>query len=111
MLGEALHVAEGCGARRLVREAHAELRAAGGRRRERSDGRRLTPQEERVSELARLGLTNQEIGRRLFVSGRTVEHHLAQVYAKLGLSCRRDLRRAQVDDAVGSALSAPVDAA
>ncbi len=51
----------------------------------------LTPAQEQTALLAGQGLTNQEIGERLFVSPRTVQTHLSQVYAKLGLSSRQEL--------------------
>ena len=51
----------------------------------------LTAQERQVSGLARDGLSNAEIGARLFISPRTVEWHLRKVYAKLGIKSRREL--------------------
>ncbi len=62
-LGRALDLAERSGAERVVRLARAELAASGGRRRRREqDPTRLTPQEQRVAELAADGLTNAQIG-------------------------------------------------
>jgi DNA-binding CsgD family transcriptional regulator len=52
---------------------------------------RLTRREEEVARLAARGLSNAEIGERLFVSARTVENHLAHVYDKLGVRGRRAL--------------------
>ncbi|MTE12738.1 helix-turn-helix transcriptional regulator [Nocardia aurantiaca] len=51
----------------------------------------LTAQELRVARLAARGLTNREIGTDLFLSPRTVGHHLSRVFGKLGLSGRTDL--------------------
>jgi DNA-binding CsgD family transcriptional regulator len=51
----------------------------------------LTPTEEAVASAAASGHSNAEIARRLAVSVKTVEYHLTHVYAKLGISSRRDL--------------------
>jgi DNA-binding CsgD family transcriptional regulator len=54
----------------------------------------LTAQERQIAELARDGLSNPEIGARLFLSPRTVEWHLRHVFGKLGIKSRRDLASA-----------------
>ena len=54
----------------------------------------LTSQEREVAELAAQGLTNKEIGERLFVSARTVSGHLYRIFPKLGIVSRSALRDA-----------------
>ena len=90
-LARALEECEACGAMRLASQARAELGASGGRRR-RVSSVQLSPQELRVAQLAAQGATNAEIASPLFISAKTVEHHLTSVYAKLGVRLRRELR-------------------
>jgi DNA-binding CsgD family transcriptional regulator len=57
----------------------------------------LTAQETQIVRLAAEGHTNPEIGIQLFISPRTVEWHLRNVYRKLGISSRKGLRRTLPD--------------
>jgi DNA-binding CsgD family transcriptional regulator len=81
------------GAEAFAERARRELLATGEKARTRTpDTRgRLTPQEMQIALLARDGLSNPEIGARLFVSPRTVEYHLHKVFAKLGIASRTEL--------------------
>ena len=71
--------------------ASAELARVSGRRPATSG--RLTPCEQRVAELVAGGLSNKEIAAQLFVSVYTVEAHLSNAYAKLGVRSRTQLAR------------------
>jgi DNA-binding CsgD family transcriptional regulator len=76
--------------------AAGELRAAGIGGRHADPGTRdeLTPQEREIAELAATGLSNREIGQRLFLSHRTIGTHLYRVFPKLGITSRSQLRDA-----------------
>ncbi len=52
---------------------------------------KLTAQEAQIARLAREGLSNPEIGARLFLSPRTVQYHLGKVFTKLGIGSRSQL--------------------
>ena len=76
--------------------ARRELRAAGEASRPRA-GRKLdalTPQELQIAELAASGLSNKEIGARLYLSHRTVGYHLYRIFPKLGITARSSLQTA-----------------
>jgi DNA-binding NarL/FixJ family response regulator len=80
----------------FAERARGELQATGERVRRRMVETRddLTAQELQVARLARDGLSNPEIGARLFLSPRTVEWHLRKVFTKLGIRSRQELTRA-----------------
>jgi DNA-binding CsgD family transcriptional regulator len=80
----------------FAERARRELMATGEavRRRTLEAPSTLTAQEALIARLAREGRTNPEIGAQLFISARTVEWHLRKIFAKLGISSRRELREA-----------------
>jgi DNA-binding CsgD family transcriptional regulator len=84
----------GMGMEGFAGRARRELQATGETVRKRTVDTLadLTAQEAQIAKLARDGRTNQEIGGQLFISPRTVEWHLGNVFAKLGISSRKDLR-------------------
>ena len=86
------------GAAAFAERARRELLAAGETAHSRAAQTRteLTAQEASIARLARDGQTNTEIGAQLFLSARTVEWHLGNVFTKLGISSRRELRRVLV---------------
>jgi ATP/maltotriose-dependent transcriptional regulator MalT len=85
----------------FAERARRELMATGERVRKRTTdtGEALTSQEFQIACLARDGLSNPEIGTRLFLSPRTVEWHLRKVFTKLEVSSRRQLRGAVLEAA------------
>jgi DNA-binding CsgD family transcriptional regulator len=98
IVNEALDVIEPLGLKPHIARADSLLRSLGvsrGRRGRRSRPATgwdsLTETELAVARLAAEGLTNPEIGRRLYISRRTVESHLSRAFAKLGLSSRVQL--------------------
>lgn len=100
-LEEALLAYELLDARRDMARVDAALRSCGVRRSRRSSGQRpttgwpsLTETELRVVDLVKVGLTNRQIGERLFISRRTAETHVGHVLRKLGLSTRVELAAA-----------------
>ena len=76
--------------------ARRELRASGesSQRRDPEARDRLTPQELQIAQLAAEGLTNREIGQRLYLSHRTIATHLYRVFPKLGITARTELAAA-----------------
>jgi DNA-binding CsgD family transcriptional regulator len=82
------------GAEGFAERARRELLATGETVHKRTAGTAggLTAQEAQIARLARDGLSNLEIGGRMFLSPRTVEWHLRKVFVKLGITSRRQLR-------------------
>ncbi|MFJ2193331.1 ATP-binding protein [Kitasatospora sp. NPDC087861] len=95
-LGAAADVFRRLGADPWTDRADKELRACGSpvRARTRTTGVSLTPQQREIAELAAAGLSNKQIGERLFLSPRTVSTHLYQLFPKLGVTSRAALRDA-----------------
>ena len=89
-LRAALETFEEVGAAPWAERARQELRASGetARRRDDSPPTELTPQELQVARLVAEGLSNRDVAARLFVSPRTVEFHLRNVFAKTGVTSR-----------------------
>jgi ATP/maltotriose-dependent transcriptional regulator MalT len=99
-LRTAYEMLAGIGMEGFAQRARRELAATGEKARKRSPETRddLTPQERQIARLARDGFSNPEIGAQLFISPRTVEWHLRQVFMKLRISSRRQLRTAMSSD-------------
>jgi DNA-binding CsgD family transcriptional regulator len=98
LLEQAVEIYERLDAARDLARTEAVLRAAGIRRGRRGTRRRpqhgwssLTPTEQTVARLVAEGLSNPQIGDRLYVSRRTVQTHLAHVFTKLDISSRSQL--------------------
>jgi DNA-binding CsgD family transcriptional regulator len=102
-LRAALEAFERLGAAPWAERARTELRASGetARKRDPSTIGQLTPQELQIARFVGQGATNREIAAQLFLSPRTVDHHLRNVFVKLGISSRAELIR--LPDLDGSA--------
>src|SRR5215207_1957165 len=83
---------DGMGARVWAESARGELARVGGRA---PSAGALTPTERRVADLVAEGLQTKQVAAALFVSPKTVEGHLTNIYAKLGINSRAELTRAQ----------------
>jgi DNA-binding NarL/FixJ family response regulator len=92
-LRAALETFADLGARPWAEIATAELRASGetARRRVPSTATSLTPQEVQVATLVQQGMSNREVAAQLFLSPRTIDFHLRNVFTKLGISSRTEL--------------------
>ncbi|OBJ85820.1 LuxR family transcriptional regulator [Mycobacterium sp. 1245852.3] len=96
-LRTAHHMLETMGMAAFAERARRELVAAGADASMRTADTsivELTAQESQIARLARDGLSNPEIGARLFISAKTVQYHLRKVFAKLDISSRSQLDRA-----------------
>jgi DNA-binding CsgD family transcriptional regulator len=98
-LRAALDAFEQLGALPWAERARRELRATGQtvRRRDDASSVELTLQERQVAALVAEGATNREVAAQLFLSPRTVEYHLRNVFMKLGISSRAELVRLRLD--------------
>jgi DNA-binding CsgD family transcriptional regulator len=97
-LQAALETFERLGAKPWEARARDELRLAGARQassvdRAANPAETLTAQEWRVAQLVASGLTNREVAGSLFLSPKTIEHHLSAIYRKLGVRSRTQLAR------------------
>jgi len=92
-LREARDLFDAIGASSWGDHARSELRASGERSRRRAPEARdqLTAQELQIAQLAADGLSNREIGQRLYLSHRTISTHLYRVFPKLGITSRAEL--------------------
>ena len=91
----AFELFETIGMEAFCERARRELVATGETVRKRGPGSsdlELTAQEQQIALLVREGLSNPEIGARLFISSRTVEWHLRKIFSKLSVTSRRQLR-------------------
>ncbi|MER5909429.1 AAA family ATPase [Streptomyces sp. NPDC001982] len=93
-LSTALETFDRIGAKAMAQRARNELRATGVAITSGPEAptAALTVQERQIAELAAIGLTNKQIGERLFLSHRTVGSHLHRLYPKLGITSRVALR-------------------
>ncbi len=98
-LRAAYDLLSGAGLNGFAERAARELSATGETVRTRTVETlsQLTDQELNVARLAREGLTNRDIGARLFISARTAEYHLRKVFIKLGIASRAELKTALAD--------------
>ncbi|MFJ2031127.1 AAA family ATPase [Streptosporangium sp. NPDC087985] len=98
-LRSALETFEDLGAQPWAERARQELRASGetARRRDPSTATDLTPQELQVARFVGQGLSNREVAAQMFLSPRTIDFHLRNVFAKVGVSSRAELARLPLD--------------
>ncbi len=100
VLREAVQIFDDLGARHWVRRATRELRACGHPAPTRRTGApgpcgggELSPQQEQIARLVAEGATNREIAAALYISHRTVDHHLRNIFARLDIRSRVELAK------------------
>jgi DNA-binding CsgD family transcriptional regulator len=109
-LRSALDGFESLGASLWAEKARVELRASGqtARKRDPSTRAELTEQELQIARFVSEGHTNREVAAQLFLSPRTIDFHLRNVYRKLGIKSRTALARLDLDSENVSAQRATV---
>ena len=107
MLRTAAEMFTAMGAEGFAARARRELLATGEtlNRQASSAAAGLTAQELQVASLARDGLSNPEIGIRLFISARTAQYHLRKVFSKLDISSRAQLAYVLPPDSISPPVS------
>jgi DNA-binding CsgD family transcriptional regulator len=97
-LRSALECFEALGSRLWAERARAELRASGqsARRRDPSTLDELTPQELQIAQRVAEGLSNRDIAAQFFLSPRTIDFHVRNIFRKLGISSRMQLAHLQL---------------
>ena len=95
-LRRGMELAHRCGATPLAERARTELRVTGARPRSLvlTGVESLTPSEWRVTEMGAGGLSNREIAQRLFVTQKTIEAHMRNIFRKLEIKARSELQEA-----------------
>jgi DNA-binding CsgD family transcriptional regulator len=88
------------GAEPWAERARAELRASGetARRRDPSTLSQLTPQELQIARFVAQGMSNKQVAAQLFLSPRTIDSHLRNIFSKLAISSRTQLARLPLGD-------------
>jgi DNA-binding CsgD family transcriptional regulator len=108
-LRAALETFEQLGASGWAERARTELRASGetARRRDPSTLDQLTPQELQIARFVAEGATNKEVAAQLFLSPRTIDFHLRNVFSKLGIKRRGELGRYDLGQPGDFAVASP----
>ena len=97
-LRTALQIFDDLGATPWAQRAEQELRGSGetARKRDASTVVALTAQERQVAVFVSDGLSNREVAAKLFLSPRTIDFHLRNVFAKTGVTSRTELARLEL---------------